>query len=107
LTCRRRRGRIRAPAAKRPGDAEGIGHRRGLEPQQMPGGDRRTKRPGRARRVKAAGFIGVPGGAADADRYLVAGDQGGAHGAGRSGSPHQRHREMGSNITDTVSKDAL
>ena len=43
----------------------------------MPGGDRRAERAGGARRVKAAGLVGVPGGAADADHDLVAGDKGG------------------------------
>ena len=70
-------GEFEQSAGERPGDAEGVGHRRGTEPQQMPGGDRRSKRAGGARRVKAARLVGVAGRAPDADHHLVAGDKGG------------------------------
>jgi hypothetical protein len=43
----------------------------------MAGSDRRAEWAGRARRVKAACLVGVPGGAPDPDHHLVAGDKGG------------------------------
>ena len=43
----------------------------------MPGGDRRAKRAGGARRVKAARLVGVSGRAPDPDHHLVARDKGG------------------------------
>jgi len=43
----------------------------------MAGGDRPAERAGGARRMKAAGLVGVPGRAADPDHDLVAGDKGG------------------------------
>jgi hypothetical protein len=43
----------------------------------MPGGDRRTKRAGGTRRVKAARLVGVSGRAPDADHHFVASNKGG------------------------------
>jgi hypothetical protein len=42
----------------------------------MPDGDRRAKRAGGTRRVKAACLVGVTGRAPDADHHLVSGDKG-------------------------------
>src|SRR5260370_453374 len=58
-------GEFEETAGERAGDADCIGHPGGIEPQQMPAGDRGAERPGRARRVEAARLVGVPGGAAD------------------------------------------
>jgi hypothetical protein len=70
-------GELQQSAAQRPGNAERVGHRRRIEPQQMAGRDCPAERPGSARRVETAGLVGVPGCAADPDHHLVAGDKGG------------------------------
>ena len=69
-------GEFEQSAGERPGDAQRIGHRSGTKPEQMPGGDRGTKRAGGARCVKAACLVGVTCRAPDADHDLVAGDKG-------------------------------
>ena len=43
----------------------------------MAGRGRPAERAGRARRMKAARLVGVPGGAPDPDHHLVAGDESG------------------------------
>ena len=73
-------GEFEQARGERAGDAEGVGHSRRVEPQQMPGGDRAAERPGIARRVKAALLVGVAGGAADPHHDLAAGDKGGDQG---------------------------
>ncbi len=92
-------GELQQSAAQRPGDAERVGHRRRIEPQQMAGGDRPAERAGGARRMKAAGLVGVPGRAPDPDHHLVAGDKGGDQrravgaaflGDGEGGGQHRR-----------------
>jgi hypothetical protein len=64
-------------AAQRASDAERVGHRASIQPQEASGCNRGAERPRRARRVKAAGFVRVAGRAADPDHNLVAGDKGG------------------------------
>jgi hypothetical protein len=68
-------GEFEEPAGQRAGDADRVGHPPPVESEQMPARHRRAKRPGGARRVKAARLVGMSGGAAYADHHLVAGDK--------------------------------
>ncbi len=70
-------GEFEEPRGERAGDAERHRHPPGIEAQEMPAGDGAAERPGVARRMKAAGFVGVAGGAADPHHHLAAGDKGG------------------------------
>ena len=65
------------PQHSEPGDAERVGHLGGVEAEQLADRDRAAERAGGAGRVEAALLVGVPGGAADPDHHLGAGDEGG------------------------------
>jgi hypothetical protein len=71
------RAEFQQAAAQRSRNAERIGHRPRIEPQQMAGRHRAAERAGRPRRMEAPRLVGVAGGASDPDHRLVAGDEGG------------------------------
>ena len=66
----------RRPAGQRAGDADRLRHLFGVEFQQPADRDGSAERSGGAGRVEAAGLVVVPGGAADPDHHLGAGDEG-------------------------------
>ena len=70
-----RAGKFHQPAGERSRDPQRVAHALRIKSHQLSARDRGAERTGRARCVKAAPLVAMPGGAADADHHFGAGDE--------------------------------